>query len=59
GYTKRKDSDFGNVILSITKVSANGSYILPDGTIMLVDEDIEAYLNGMLVFYDKDNVPQV
>ena len=59
GYTKRKDSDFGNVILSITKVSANGSYILPDGTIMLVDEDIEAYLNGTLVFYDKDNVPQV
>ena len=58
GYTKRKDSDFGNVILSITKVSANGSYILPDGTIMLVDEDIEAYLNGTLVFYDKNNVPQ-
>ena len=59
GYTKRKDSDFGNVILSITKVSTNGSYILPDGTIVLVEEDIEAYLNGTLVFYDKDNVPQV
>ena len=58
GYTKRKDSDFGNVIMSITKVSINGSYILPDGTIMLVDEDIEAYLNGTLVFYDKSNVPQ-
>ena len=58
GYTKIKGSDFGNVILSITKVSANGSYILPDGTIMLVDEDIDAYLNGTLVFYDKNNVPQ-
>ena len=57
-YTKRKDSDFGNVIMFITKVSTNGSYVLPDGTIMLVDEDIEAYLNGTLVFYDKDNVHQ-
>jgi hypothetical protein len=44
--------------MSIDKVSANGSYILPDGTIMLVEEDIEAYFNGTLVFYDKDNVPQ-
>ena len=59
GYTKTKGSDFGNVILSITKVSANGSYILSDGTIMLVEEDIEAYLNGTLVFYDKGNAPQV
>ena len=58
GYTKYFGSDSGNIILSITKVSANGSYILPDGTIMLVDEDIEAYLNGTLVFYDKGNVPQ-
>ena len=59
GYTKYFGSDSGNIILSITKVSANGSYILPDGTIVLVDEDIEAYLNGTLVFYDKGNVPQV
>ena len=58
GYTKYFGSDSGNIILSITKVSANGSYILPDGTIVLVEEDIEAYLNGTLVFYDKGNVPQ-
>ena len=58
GYTKYFGSDSGNIILSITKVSANGSYILPDGTIVLVEEDIEAYLNGTLVFYDKNNVPQ-
>lgn len=50
--------NFENVIMSITKVSINGSYILPDGTIMLANEDIEAYLNGTLVFYDKNNVPQ-
>ena len=32
---------------------------LPNGIIFLVDEDIEAYENGTLVFYDKGNVPQV
>ena len=41
----------------ITKVSVNGSYILPSGIVVLVDEDVEAYLNGTLVFYDKDDVP--
>ena len=43
---------------SITKVTINGSYILPNGIIVLVDEDIEAYENGTLVFYDKDSLPQ-
>lgn len=28
----------------------NGSYILSNGTIVLVDEDIDAYMNGTLVF---------
>ena len=58
GYVKILGTDTGNVILSTNKVSQNGSYILPDGTIMLVEEDIEAYLNGTLVFYDRDNLPQ-
>ena len=40
------------------KINLNGSYILPNGIIVLVDEDIEAYENGMLVFYDKDKLPQ-
>ena len=44
---------------SITQVTPNGSYILPNGIIVLVDEDIEAYLNGTLVFYDKDDLPVV
>ena len=43
--------------LQVPKVTANGSYILPSGIVVLVDEDIEAYLNGTLVFYDNDDVP--
>lgn len=39
------------------KVSVNGSYILPNGIIVLVDEDVEAYLNGTLVFYDPNDLP--
>lgn len=42
---------------SVTQVSINGSYILPSGIIVLVDDDLDAYLNGTLVFYDKDKVP--
>lgn len=42
---------------SVTQVSINGSYILPSGIIVLIDEDLDAYLNGTLVFYDKDKVP--
>lgn len=45
--------------LSIQKVTVNGSYILPNGIIVLVDSDIESYLNGTLVFYDKDDLPVV
>ena len=44
-------------ILKITQVTLNGSYILPNGIIVLVDEDIEANENGTLVFYDKDKLP--
>lgn len=36
------------------KVSINGSYILPNGIIVLVEEDIEAYFGGTLIFYDED-----
>ena len=43
---------------NLTKVTLNGSYILPNGIIVLVDEDIEAYENGTLVWYDKDDLPQ-
>ena len=50
--------DFANSIMSTnTQVSINGSYILPSGIVVLVDEDIQAYLDGTLVFYHPDNVP--
>ena len=39
-------------------VTANGSYILPNGCIVLVLEDVEAYYSGTLVFYDASNPPQ-
>ena len=48
-----------SIIQNIQKVTLNGSYILPNGIIVLVDEDVEAYLNGTLVFYDKNNLPQL
>ena len=47
-----------SIIQNIQKVTPNGSYILPNGIIVLVDEDVEAYFNGTLVFYDKNNLPQ-
>ena len=37
--------------------SENGSFILPNGVIVLVDEDIEAYFDGRLEFiYPDDNL---
>ena len=44
-------------IMSITQVSVNGSYIRSDGIVVLVDEDIEAYLAGTLQFYHPANLP--
>ena len=35
------------------KHSINGSYIMPDGIIILTDEDIDLYLNGTIIFYEK------
>ncbi len=42
---------------NIAKVSVNGSYLLPNGVAVIADADIEAYLNGTLVFYDPDDLP--
>ena len=50
--------DSADIVLSIiTQVSINGSYILPNGIVVLVDADIDAYLDGTLVFYHPDNIP--
>jgi len=51
-----RDDDY-NTIASIMQVSVNGSYILPSGIVVLVDEDVQAYLDGTLVFYHPDNLP--
>lgn len=49
---------YANSIMStITQVSINGSYILSNGIVVLVDEDIQAYSDGTLVFYHPDNIP--
>ena len=47
-----QDSGFGNIIFSAmkTQVTANGSYILPNGIIVLNELDLEAYFDGTLVF---------
>lgn len=42
---------------NVFPMSINGSYILPNGVIVLVDEDFEAYMNGTLVFiYPNDGI---
>ncbi len=57
GYWLDLRDDFHNITMSVTKVSVNGSYILPNGIVVLVDEDIEAYLAGTLQFYHPDDLP--
>ena len=41
----------------VVKVSANGSYILASGIVVLVDADVDAYLNGTLQFVEQTDVP--
>lgn len=42
----------GVTILSVTDLphTINGSYILPNGTVVLVPADVEEYVNGTLIF---------
>lgn len=50
-------AEFGSVgALSLNELyhSANGSFILPNGVIVLVDEDIDAYMDGTLTFTQGD-----
>ena len=49
----RDDSFIGQ--MGIRKESANGSYVLPNGVIVLVEEDVDAYFAGTLIFYDGDS----
>ena len=47
---------FNANLSSVNNVTINGSFILPNGIIVLKDEDIEEYLNGTLVFCNKNEV---
>lgn len=57
GFLLDMRGDMYETIMSITQVSINGSYVLPSGIIVLVDEDIQAYWDGTLVFYHPDDLP--
>ena len=59
GYLIDLRDDYYNSIVSIAQVSLNGSYILNNGIIVLVDEDIQTYLEGELKFYSSDNIPTI
>ena len=39
--------------LKKVKKTINGSYILSNGVIILVDEDVESFLEGTLIFYEN------
>ena len=57
GYLIDLRDDYYNSIASITQVSINGSYILPSGIVVLVEEDVQAYLDGTLTFYHPNDMP--
>ncbi|MBQ4587107.1 MAG: hypothetical protein IJB13_04880 [Clostridia bacterium] len=45
------------MVINGAKYSANGSYMLLDGTAVLVEDDVDAYFAGTLVFYEQDEIP--
>lgn len=57
-YAKWKKKSFSPIIktslINAEFITTNGSYIDSQGNVYLVEEDIEAYLNGTLTFYKKD-----
>lgn len=53
------DGMFPVLPTSITKYSINGSFILPNGVVVLVEEDIQSYINNTLIFYEEENLPQI
>ena len=58
GCNRTFDKNSGQfVINNINELqrTENGSYILPNGIIILVEEDIQAYLDGTLVFRDGNS----
>jgi len=58
GCNRTFDKNSGQfVINNINELqrTENGSYILPNGIIILVEEDIQAYLDGTLIFRDGNS----
>ena len=52
-----KDNAF--ILHGITNMqTSNGSYILPNGIVVLVQADLEAYENGTLQFYNVGDQTQ-
>ena len=44
---------------AVAQMTLNNSFILQNGVIVLADEDLDAFLNGTLIFYDKDKLVAV
>lgn len=55
GLAERGFVQLNALSTEVQYVTDNGSYILPNGVIVLEDEDIELYLNGTLEFHKKDS----
>jgi hypothetical protein len=44
---------------SITKYSIKRIFILLNGIVVLVEKDIQNYINNTLIFYNKEDIPQI
>ena len=55
GLAERGFIHIDSLSKEVQYVTNNGSYILPNKVIVLVDEDIELYLNGTLEFHKKNS----
>lgn len=53
----RNNPIIGQLGLTRVLVTNNGSYVLSNGIVILVDEDVESYLDGTLIFYNVDELP--
>lgn len=51
--------DIAEVIESTEQVTLNGSFILPNGIVVLAPEDIDAFEYGTLIFYNINELPVI
>lgn len=57
--TMNIENHYESMSINCTQYTSNGSYKMDDGTIILVEEDLEAYLDGTLIFYDNGYISQI